>query len=385
MKIRAAVLEEMERPRPYAKSRPLVIADVDLDGPGEGELLLRIHAAGLCHSDLSTINGDRPRQMPMVLGHEAAAEVMELGQGVQDVKVGDHVVLVFIPSCGHCLPCAEGRPALCEPGAKANGAGTLLSGGMRLSRKGQTVYHHIGVSAYAEYAVVSRRSVIKVDRSLAYEEAALFGCAVVTGAGAVINTAKVPAGSSAAVVGLGGVGLMSVMAAKLSGCRQIVAIDMLQSKLDLARTMGATHTALASDSKVVEAVKDMTGGGVDFAFEMASSVKALELAYRITRRGGTTVTASLPHPTHTVNIPATHLVAEERTLKGSYIGSAVPERDIPRFIALYQQGLLPVDKLMSERIGLDEINAGFDRLAEGASIRQILLPTGTGSPSSATA
>ena len=383
MKIRAAVLEEMERPRPYAKSRPLVIAEVDLDGPGEGELLLRIHAAGLCHSDLSTINGDRPRQMPMVLGHEAAAEVMELGKGVHDIKVGDHVVLVFIPSCGHCMPCAEGRPALCEPGAKANGAGTLLSGDIRLKRGGKTVYHHIGVSAYAEYAVVSRRSVIKVDRSLAYEEAALFGCAVVTGAGAVINTAKVQAGTTAAVVGLGGVGLMSVMAAKLSGCRQIVAVDMLQSKLDLARKVGATHTVLASDPKVVEAVKDMTGGGVDFAFEMASSVKALELAYRITRRGGTTVTASLPHPTHTVAIPATHFVAEERTLKGSYIGSAVPERDIPRFIALYQQGLLPVDKLMSERIGLDDINAGFDRLAEGASIRQILLPAGVGSSSSA--
>jgi alcohol dehydrogenase len=383
MKIRAAVLEEMERPRPYAKSRPLTIADVDLDPPGEGELLLKIHAAGLCHSDLSTINGDRPRQMPMVLGHEAAAEVMEVGRGITDLKAGDHVVLVFIPSCGHCVPCAEGRPALCEPGAKANGAGTLMTGGMRLSRKGQTLYHHIGVSAYAEYAVVARGSVIKVDSSLGYEEAALFGCAVVTGAGAVINTAKVPAGTSAAVVGLGGVGLMSVMAAKLSGCRQIVAIDMIPAKLELARALGATDTLLASDPNIVDNVKDITKGGVDYAFEMASSVKALELAYKITRRGGTTVTASLPHPTHTVSIPATHLVAEERTLKGSYIGSAVPQRDIPRFIALYQQGLLPVDKLMSERIGLDDINEGFDRLADGASIRQILLPAGTGSASSA--
>ncbi|CAN0485807.1 unnamed protein product, partial [Phaeothamnion confervicola] len=198
----------MQRPRPYASSKPLVVGEVDLDPPGEGELLLKIHAAGLCHSDLSTINGDRPRQMPMLLGHEAAAEVLEIGKGVTDMKVGDHVVLVFMPSCGHCLPCAEGRPALCEPGAKANGAGTLLAGGMRLKRRGQTVYHHIGVSAYADYAVVSRRSVIRIDKSLPYEEAALFGCAVVTGAGAVINTAKVPAGSSAAVVGLGGVGLM---------------------------------------------------------------------------------------------------------------------------------------------------------------------------------
>ena len=377
MKIRAAILEEMQRPRPYAASLPLVIGEVDLDPPGEGELLLKIHAAGLCHSDLSTINGDRPRQMPMVLGHEAAAEVVEVGSGVRDITLGDHVVLVFLPTCGHCMPCMEGRPALCEPGAKANNAGALLSGGMRLKRKGQTVYHHVGVSAYAEYAVVSRGSVVKVDRSLPYEEAALFGCAVITGAGAVINTAKVHAGASVAVVGLGGVGLMAIMAAKLSGCRQVVAVDMLASKLDLAKSVGATHTVeVRPGMDAVEAIKDITGGGVDFGFEMAGSVKALELAYRITRRGGTTVTASLPHPSHTVAIPATHLVAEERTLKGSYVGSCIPERDIPRFIALYQQGLLPVDKLMSERIELDDINEGFDRLADGASVRQILLPAG---------
>lgn len=374
MKIRAAVIEDMQKPRPYAQSKPFTIADVDLDGPGEGEVLLRMHAAGLCHSDLSTINGDRPRQMPMVLGHEAAAEVMELGAGVKDLKVGDHVVLIFIPNCGYCLPCMEGRPALCEPGAKANGAGTLLDGGMRLKRGGQPVFHHCGVSAFAEYAVVSRRSVIKIDRSLPFEEAALFGCAVVTGAGAVINTAKVQAGASVAVVGLGGVGLMSLLAAKVAGCRQIIAIDMLPDKLVMARELGATHVVQATGPNVVEAVKDLSNGGVEFAFEMAGSVKALELAYKVTRRGGTTITASLPHPTHTVSIPATHLVAEERTLKGSYIGSCVPERDIPRFIALYQQGLLPVDKLMSERIGLEDINEGFDRLADGVSVRQILLP-----------
>ena len=383
MKIRAAVIEEMQKPRPYAQSRPLVVDEVELDGPGEGELLIRIHAAGLCHSDLSTINGDRPRQMPMLLGHEAAAEVMELGPGVKDLKVGDRVVLIFIPSCGGCLPCMEGRPALCEPGAKANGAGTLLSGAMRITRRGERVFHHIGVSAYAEYAVVSRRSVVKVDQSLPYEEAALFGCAVVTGAGAVINTAKVQAGTTAAVVGLGGVGLMSLLAAKLAGCRQVIAVDLLKDKLDMARQLGATHAVSAADANAVEAVKDLSGGGVDFAFEMAGSVKALELAYRITRRGGTTVTASLPHPTHTFAIPATHLVAEERTLKGSYIGSSVPERDIPRFIALYQQGLLPVDRLMSERIGFEEINEAFDRLADGVSVRQILVPSASVGSSSA--
>ncbi len=374
MKTRAAVITEMEKPRPYAASRPMVIEELDLDPPGEGEILVKIRAAGLCHSDLSTINGDRPRQMPMVLGHEAAGEVMELGAGVKDLKTGDHVILVFVPSCGHCMPCMEGRPALCEPGFQSNGAGTLLSGETRLRRNGKPVYHHVGVSAFAEYAVVSRQSAVKIDRTLAFEEAALFGCAVITGAGAVINTAKVPPGTTAAIVGLGGVGLMSMLAAKLSGCRQIVAIDMLDDKLKLAKQLGATHTVNASDPKCVEHVKDLTQGGVDFAFEMASSVKALELAYKITRRGGTTVTGSLPHPSHRMALPATNLVAEERTVKGSYVGSCIPNRDIPRFIALYQQGLLPVDRLMNERIKLEEINEGFDKLSDGGTVRQILVP-----------
>jgi len=374
VKTRAAVLYEMQKPRPYATSRPLVIEELELAPPGDGEVLVRIRAAGLCHSDLSTINGDRPRQMPMALGHEAAGDVVEVGSGVKDLAVGDHVILVFVPSCGHCIPCAEGRPALCEPGAKANGAGTLLSGGLRLSRAGKTIHHHIGVSAFADYAVVARESAIRIDRSLPFEEAALFGCAVITGAGAVINTAKMPAGSSAAVVGLGGVGLMSMLAARLSGARTIVAIDMLDDKLALARQLGATHTVNARDPNCAEQVRDLTGGGVDYAFEMASSVKALELAYKITRRGGTTVTGSLPHPSHTMALPATNLVAEERTLKGSYVGSCVPQRDIPRFIALYQQGLLPVDRLMSERISLNQINEGFDRLADGGTVRQIVVP-----------
>lgn len=374
MKTRAAVITEMEKPRPYAKSRPLVIEELDLAPPGPGEVLVKIRAAGLCHSDLSTINGDRPRQMPMALGHEAAGEVVETGPGVRDLKPGDHVILVFVPSCGHCLPCAEGRPALCEPGFRSNGAGTLLSGATRLTLNGKPVFHHIGVSAFADYAVIAQESAVKIDPTLPFEEAALFGCAVVTGAGAVINTAKVPPGTTVAVVGLGGVGLMSLLAAKLSGCRTIVAIDMLDDKLALARQLGATHAVNARDPKCIEQVKDLTQGGVDFAFEMASSVKALELAYKVTKRGGTTVTASLPHPTHTMALPGTNLVAEERTIKGSYVGSCVPSRDIPRFIALHQQGLLPVNRLMSERIGFDEINEGFDRLADGVAVRQILVP-----------
>ena len=374
MKTRAAVIREMMKPRPYARSKPLVIEELDLDDPGPGEVLVRIRAAGLCHSDLSTINGDRPRQMPMVLGHEAAGEVVETGTGVPDLKPGDRVIMVFVPSCGRCGPCIEGRPALCEPGAAANNAGQLLSGATRLKIGGLPVYHHVGISAFSEYAVVARQSLVPVDKSLPFEEAALFGCAVVTGAGAVINTAKVPAGASVAIVGLGGVGLMALLAARMSGCRQIVAVDRVAAKLALARQLGATHTVDAGDADAVEQVRGLSHGGVEFAFEVASSVKALEFAYQVTRRGGTTVTASLPHPDHRFELPATNMVAEERTLKGSYIGSSVPARDIPRFIALYQQGLLPVDRLMSERIGFKDINKAFDRLADGATVRQILVP-----------
>jgi alcohol dehydrogenase len=374
MKMRAALIRETMKPRPYADSKPFAIEEVELEPPGEGEVLVRIRAAGLCHSDLSTVNGDRPRPMPMVLGHEAAGEVMELGPGVKGLGVGDHVILVFVPSCGGCVPCMEGRPGLCEPAVPANASGTLITGARRLKLGGAPVNHHIGVSAFAEYAVVSRNSLVKIDQDLPFEEAALFGCAVVTGAGAVFNTARLPAGASVAVVGLGGVGLMSMLAARVAGAREVIAIDTLDDKLKLARQMGATNTVNAMSPDAAEQVKAITGGGVEFAFEMAGSVKALEMAYTITRRGGTTVTAGLPHPDARLSVPATNLVAEERTLKGSYIGSCVPGRDIPRYIALYRLGLLPVDRLLSERIGLDEINAGFDRLADGATVRQILLP-----------
>src|SRR6185437_8949281 len=242
MKIEAAVLNAMSAKRPYAESKPLSIETLELDGPGPGEVMVRIAAAGLCHSDLSVINGDRPRPTPMALGHEAAGTVEALGAGVTDLEKGDHVVMVFVPSCGHCLPCAEGRPALCEPGARANTAGALLSGARRLYRDGQAIHHHLGCSAFAQYATVSRRSLVKIDRELPFDEAALFGCAVLTGVGAVINTAKVSAGSSVAVIGLGGVGLSSLLGAVAVGARRIVAVDLSDDKLGLARQLGATDT-----------------------------------------------------------------------------------------------------------------------------------------------
>lgn len=374
MKIRAAVLERMGAEPPYARSRPLAIRQVELAPPGPDEVLVKIAAAGLCHSDLSVINGDRPRPMPMALGHEAAGTVEALGAGVRDLAVGDHVVVVFVPSCGHCAPCAEGRPALCEPGAAANGAGTLLSGERRLAdEEGRPLNHHLGCSVFAEYATVSRRSLVKVDPAVPLDEAALFGCAVLTGVGAVVNTAKVSAGASTAVIGLGGVGLAAVLGAHAAGARQIVAIDLSDAKLEEALRLGATHVVNAAAADAAEQVKALSDGGVEYAFEFAGAVRALDLAYRITRRGGTTVTAGLPPPGAAFGLPAVSLVAEERTLKGSYIGTCVPSRDIPRYMALYRQGRLPVDRLLSGRLTLDEINEGFDRLHEGRAVRQVVV------------
>lgn len=297
MKIKAAVLNRMGVEPPYTHSKPLAIEEVELDPPGRGEVLVKMAAAGLCHSDLSVINGDRPRPTPMVLGHEAAGVVEETGPGVDDLAKGDHVIMVFVPSCGHCLPCAEGRPALCEPGAVANTAGTLLAGDRRLHRDGHAVHHHLGVSAFAEYATVSRRSLIKIDPELPLDEAALFGCAVLTGVGAVINTARVPTGASVAVIGLGGVGLSSLLGAVACGARRVVAVDLSDEKLGLARQLGATDAFNAGAGDAVAEIRDATRGGVDYAFEMAGSLRAMELAYKITRRGGTTVTAGLPPPT----------------------------------------------------------------------------------------
>jgi alcohol dehydrogenase len=373
MKIKAAVLNAIGAAHPYAQSRPLSIDEVELDPPGHGEVLVRMAAAGLCHSDLSVINGDRPRPVPMALGHEAAGVVEDIGPGVDDLARGDHVVMVFVPSCGHCLPCSEGRPALCEPGAAANTKGTLLSGARRIRRRGEPVNHHLGVSAFAEYATLSRRSLVKIDRELPLDEAALFGCAVLTGVGAVVNTAKMPAGSTAAVIGLGGVGLAALLGAVAAGASRVVAIDLAEDKLEFARKLGATDTFNARQESCAEEVRAATGGGVEYAFELAGSVKAMELAYRITRRGGTTVTAGLPPPSANFSFPQVGLVAEERTIKGSYIGTCVPVRDLPRYVALYRRGRLAVDKLLTHRFELAQINEGFDRLHEGKAIRQVVV------------
>ena len=371
--VRAAVLVRSGDPGPFASTEPIQVRELQLDQPGAGELTIKIHAAGLCHSDLSVINGDRPRPVPIVLGHEAAGEVTEIGEGVSDFKVGDRVVLAFVPSCGECEACLAGRAALCVPGAAANTAGTLTSGERRWSgEEGELLHHHLGISAFAEQTIVSELSAIKIPDDLSYELASLFGCAVLTGVGAALNAAEIEPGQTVAVFGLGGVGLAAVMGAKLAGADRVIAIDPVAHKRALALELGASD-ALEGGTGTVDELKETTDGGPDRVIETAGSAKVLETAYLATRRGGITVTVGLPNPEALLSIPAVSLVAEERTLKGSYLGSANPSEMLPQLFDYWRAGKLPVEKLISGRLKLDEINEGFDRLASGEAVRQIVV------------
>jgi alcohol dehydrogenase len=364
---------EQGKPAPYAQSRPLVIEDVDLDGPGPGEVLVQIAAAGLCHSDLSAIAGTRARAVPAVVGHESAAIIREVGPGVANFKVGDHVVMVFVASCGHCAHCYGGRPNLCEASWDARARGTLQSGARRLHIGDKVLNHYTGLSVFAEYAVVSQNSLVRIDPDIPLEDAAIFGCAVVTGVGAVVNTAKMPFGSVVAVLGLGGVGLSALLGAHAAGASRIIAIDVSDDKLCLARQLGATDTFNARDPNYVEAVRDATSGGVAFAFEMSGAPAAVSAAYAMLRRGGLVVAAGLPDAKQTFSVPIAAMVSDERGIKGSYMGSCVPQRDLPLFLNLYRQGRLPVNRLRSATVTLDTINEGFDRLASGVAVRDVLV------------
>jgi Zn-dependent alcohol dehydrogenase len=373
METKAAVLRRMAQPAPYAQSKPLVIEDLEIIGPHEGEVLVEVAAAGLCHSDLSVIDGSRPRVMPMVLGHEAAGIVREVGPGVRSVAEGDHVVFSFVPICGRCPMCLAGRAAMCENGAKANLVGTLLSGARRFAdAAGREVNHHLGVSGFSQFTIAAAESLVPVDAALPLETAALFGCAVMTGVGAVVNTAKVEAGAAVAIFGLGGVGLSAVLGARAAGAGPIVAVDLLEPKLALARKLGATHVVNAAVPDALDQIRAATGGGAHYAFECVGHPAGLSQAYAATRRGGTTVAVGLPSPS--LSFPLTHvsLVSEERTIKGSFMGSCVPQRDIPRFIAMYRSGLLPVEQLHTHSIRLEQINAGMDALAAGQTVRQMI-------------
>jgi alcohol dehydrogenase len=372
MKMTAAVMYEQGLKRPFSISKPLKIETVDLDGPGEGEVLVQIAAAGLCHSDLSAIKGLRPRAVPAVVGHEAAGIVVETGSGVTKFRAGDHVVMVFVASCGHCAYCTSGRPNLCQSSWKARAEGTLQGGSRRLHVNGRPLNHYSGISCFAEYAVVSQNSIVKITKELPLTLAAIFGCAVITGVGAVLNTARDVAGKSMAIVGLGGIGLSALLGAVLGGAKTIVAIDVKQAKLELAGQFGATHVFLATDPDCAARVREATDGGVDYAMEMAGSIPAMNLAYSIGRRGSTTICAGLPPHDSAFAVSPAQMVSDERVIKGSYMGSSDPQRDIPLLVREFAGGRLPVDRLLTDQLSFEQLNEGFDKLDDGEAVRQVL-------------
>lgn len=366
MRIRGAVLERIAAPAPFADSTPLTVGELELAEPGPGELLVRIEAAGLCHSDLSVVDGNRVRPVPMLLGHEAAGRVEAVGPGDADIAVGQRVVMTFLPRCGECAGCASQGRMPCVPGSAANNAGELLGGGRRLRRDGAEVHHHLGVSAFATHAVVDRRSVVPVDDDVPPEVAAVLGCAVLTGGGALLNSARPAQGDRIMVVGLGGVGMAAVLVAVSLGVGEVIAVDTVGDKLALARDLGA-DVALTPAEVAERNVQ------AEVVVEAAGNVRAFETAVAATAPGGTTVTVGLPAPDARASVSPLALVAQGRSIVGSYLGSAVPSRDIPEYVRMWRDGRLPVERLVSSRIGLDAINGAMDELAAGHALRQVIV------------
>lgn len=372
--ITAAVLHQSGQiARPYAGSLPLTIKTLTLDPPRPGELLVRISAAGLCHSDLSVVNGDRARPTPIVLGHEATGIVEALGDP-NDIgfAVGDRVVLNFLPQCGSCARCRAGESWMCSVGAASIVQGVLLQGGCRLHDGEQEIRHHQGVSAFATHAVVDRRSAVKVDRDLPVEIAVLFGCAVLTGVGAVMNSAAVCAGESVIVFGLGGVGFSALLGALASDATPVLVVDPSAQKRAMAEKLGAIASSPEDAADKIRAV--FPEGGADVVVETVGKAAVLRAAYTSARRGGRIVTVGLPNPSEMLDMPAVAFVADGKTLIGSYMGSSVPTRDVPRYLDLWRAGRLPVELLLSSSSPLADVNILLDRLAAGEVIRQLITP-----------
>lgn len=369
MKIIGAVLENCDSKRPFAQSRPISVGDLELAEPGPSQLLVRIEAAGVCHSDLSVVDGNRRRPTPMLLGHEAAGIVEALGSDVAGYAAGDRVVLTFLPRCGACDGCASGGKLPCTPGTVSNNNGTLFDGTVKLTRGGEQVAHHLGVSGFATHAVVDVRSVVRVDHDVPAEIAALLGCAVLTGGGAILNEGRLADGETTVVVGLGGVGMAALITAVALGKGPVYGVDLSPEKQTLASELGAAGAYSPEDA----VTRGVTASCV---IEAAGHPLALETAIALTAAGGRTITVGLPHPDARVSVSPLGLVADARTISGCYLGSAIPQRDIPIFAELWRSGRLPLERLVSSYINLTDLNGAMDLLAAGKALRQIIRFTG---------
>jgi len=359
--IQAAVLREF--------GQPLVVERLELDPPKAGEVQVRMAASGVCHSDLHVVEGVHPTSLPVVLGHEGAGVVERLGDGVSGLAPGDHVLLTWLPYCGHCRACTSGWPNRCENTAWYDA--TLEDGTCRFHQDGAPI-HHYNTSSFAERSVVPARTAIRVDRSLPLTELALMGCAVMTGVGAALNTARVRPGDRVAVVGCGGVGLNVVQGARIAGASTIVAVDVIPEKLELARELGATHALDASVGDAAQAVRELVPGGVDHAFEALGRIDTIESAVAMTGRGGQAVLIGMASPDARVALDALTMTLQERCVRGSWYGSCVPLRDIPMLVELYRDGRLRLDPLITT-CTLHDVNEAFSRMRSGHTARSVIV------------
>ncbi len=365
MNINAAILWE--------QGAPLSVESAELEAPRAGEVLVEVKAAGVCHSDLHPARGDWPTRTPLVLGHEGAGVVREVGEGVTGVGVDDHVVFCWAPPCGVCPPCLEGRPVLCDRLERTTYRNRLPSGGTRLRARGQDVAHYNGTACFADYTVVAEEGVIRVDEDVPFEALATLGCAVITGVGAVLNAARVKAGARVVVIGAGGVGLNVVQGARLAGCEIIIAVDTRSKPLQLARTFGATHAVEASVETIMEQVRELTDGrGADYVFDTVGAPATLTQALSFARKGGSIIVTGLSRTDTVASIPLFPFVMQEKRLTGSLYGSGQPSQDVPRLVALYREGKLKLDELATRTYRLEGVNDALDALTNGEGARGII-------------
>ncbi len=348
----------------YEARQPLVVEDVELDDPKSQEVLVKIGAAGICRSDRHFMHGDAPIALPVVLGHEGAGTVEKVGPGVTSVKPGDQVILSFVPACGRCKSCVEGRSNLCDSHA-ATGA-NMYDGTCRLHKGGQDIHHMGKVACFAEHAVVPESGCVPVGTAIPMDIAAMIGCCVPTGVGAAIYSAKIQPGSTVAVVGCGGVGLNVIMGAKLMNASQIIAVDISESQLEFAMKFGATHSVNASDRDPVAQVKELTGGrGTDYTFEVFGSADTVKAAYDMCGKSGTVTVVGIAPFGAEASINAVDIVRNEKTMRGTYYGSARSSTDMPKMVDLYLSGKLNLDDLVVRHYSLDQINEAYGDMDKG--------------------
>lgn len=363
MNIRAAVLESV--------NAPFRIREVELSPPQGGEVLVRVAACGVCHSDWHVVTGDTAHPLPAILGHEGAGVIEAIGAGVSDLAVGDHVALNWAPACGRCFYCLADRPSLCATYIGPIWAGTMQDGSTRISIHGEPIFTYCALGAFAERTVVPAVCCVPLPKSVPFDIAAVIGCAVTTGVGSVMNTAKVPAGRTVAVFGAGGIGLSTVMGAVLVGSKTIIAVDPLESRRNAALDLGATH-AVPPDSAIDEIRALTEGRGADYVFEAVGIPRVQEQCLVATRPGGTVVFSGLAPMGTSTNLPGAVLVREEKTVMGSYYGTANPPRDFVRLAREYEQGRLPLDRFISRRYALDEINEAYADMLSGRIRRGVI-------------